>query len=334
MRRFYRLILHLYPRLVRKEFANEMLDVFDEAAAAERRAGPVAYARFCAREALGLVINLVAPEASMKHLRLTLYGSLAGLLIGGAIAAALANRPYMSTAFLHVVPPPVPERFVSALNIPVSVTRPSMLPVVLSRGNLSSIINAFNLYPDERRRLPMEDVVELMRSATHVTSPNSDTIEVSFTYPDRFAAQKVTADVVSRIMAEHIRSRVSVAIKTVQFMKDAVAVAGADWEEHLAHLRQAAREGQPIERLKLDTDIARQRYESLSAKLAEAQTAQTLEKYELGASLEVLDPASLPAESRNSIVLIAFAGLSIGGLLGLLMSWILSLRPRAAIPAM
>jgi len=49
MRRLYQLLLQLYPARIRSEFAGEMIEVFDEAAAEERRRGPIAYVRFCTR---------------------------------------------------------------------------------------------------------------------------------------------------------------------------------------------------------------------------------------------------------------------------------------------
>ena len=67
--------------------------------------------------------------------------------------------------------------------------------------------------------------------------------------------------------------------------------------------------------------LSRQRYESLSEKMAEAEMLQTVERRMQGDSLEVLDPASLPVDSRPSLVPSAI----LGALAGALIAWLLSI---------
>ena len=121
------------------------------------------------------------------------------------------------------------------------------------------------------------------------------------------------------------------AVLTVQFLKDSADAAGAAWEDSLAKVRAAQTGGKPPDRLQLDADIARQRYEGLRAKLAEAEMLEILEKRQQGQTLELLDPPSLPPGSRPSLVIVALLGALGGAVIGLLVSVAFSYRSRAAL---
>jgi uncharacterized protein involved in exopolysaccharide biosynthesis len=69
---------------------------------------------------------------------------------------------------------------------------------VLSRHSLANIIQQDDLYVRERATLPLEDIVESMRTrAIHITplqgaSPGTTAFAISFVYPERDKAQRVT----------------------------------------------------------------------------------------------------------------------------------------------
>lgn len=163
-----------------------------------------------------------------------------------------------------------------------------------------------------------------MRRDIRVTPVGSDTLRVSFTYSDRIDAQKVAADLLGRIVAEHVRFRTIQSVMTVQFMKDSASAAAAEWESSLAKIAEAQTAGQRLERLKLDADIARKQYETLRAKVAEAEMIATLERRQQGSTLEVLEPAELPSDTQPLVplwlLLGAVAGAAIGGIISIVPS--------------
>jgi hypothetical protein len=108
---------------------------------------------------------------------------------------------------------------------------------------------------------------------------------------------------------------------TLQFLKDTASIAATEWENSLARVRSAHLSGAALDRAKLDSEIARRRYEALSAKVGEAEMMQSLEKRQQGATLEVLDPASLPSESQPSVGLALLLGAAIGAICG----WLIGL---------
>ena len=60
--------------------------------------------------------------------------------------------------------PQVPESYVPTnINSQMSQRINSMYQTISSRGNLTNIINLYDLYKRDRSRKPMEDIVEQMR---------------------------------------------------------------------------------------------------------------------------------------------------------------------------
>lgn len=82
---------------------------------------------------------------------------------------------------------------------------------VLSRGALSEVIAREDLYRDERQRLPMEEVIEAARNKhiritpiaeAHGLNPGRvSAFAISFEYPDRAMAQKVTRHLTDKFVA-------------------------------------------------------------------------------------------------------------------------------------
>lgn len=80
--------------------------------------------------------------------------------------------------------------------------------VALSRANLLHAIIRFRLYPRERANMPMEDVIEKMRTSI-VIRPTQDVrrFEVKFDYPDRFVAPKVCTDLARGMIEANLEQR-------------------------------------------------------------------------------------------------------------------------------
>jgi succinoglycan biosynthesis transport protein ExoP len=171
-------------------------------------------------------------------------------LVIAVVVAFLWPDTFVSQAVIRVVPPQVPEAYVATnVNMEMSQRINSMAQTILSRGNLTNIINTFNLYPRDRQRKPMEDVVEEMKkdirigNVTNMTASNRgvSAFSISFSYDNRINAQKVTADLVSRFMSENTRDRTTASVLTTQFLKDQAESAKKELEaieDRLAKFRQ------------------------------------------------------------------------------------------------
>lgn len=171
-----------------------------------------------------------------------ILGPLFAALVISVVVAHLWPDTYVSTAVVRVVPPQVPETFVpSNVNMEMSQRINSMAQQILSRSTLTNIINSYGLYPRDRARLPMEDVVENMRRkdvrisnvVSFTTNEGRRTVpafQISFAYENRVLAQKVCQDLVSRFISENTRDRTNQSVFTTQFLKDQLELARRDLE--------------------------------------------------------------------------------------------------------
>ncbi len=326
LRSIYRILLRLRP----KEWRGEMLAVFDQARLDARAQGWLAYAGFGAREVAGL---LHAGREPGGRWRWPLSGTLAGLLAGWAVTLAMPEM-YTSRALFRALPSSIPERFASGTTpITFETVRHTIFPSIFSRNTATNIIRTYDLYRPERSRMPMEDVVEIMFRSIDIRQSDTSAIRVAFSYPDALLAQKVTRDLMTRLIDESTRERQVQSMMTVSFLRDRANHAATEWDELNAQVRKAA--GPGVERLQLDSDIARRRYETLRQQVIEAEMIASLEERRQGPTLEVLDLPSLPESPAVSHWTI-LAGGGLGGLvIGIVAGWLRRLRlATASTPAL
>jgi uncharacterized protein involved in exopolysaccharide biosynthesis/uncharacterized protein (DUF433 family) len=143
------------------------------------------------------------------------FGSIVAMsgVLGAVVAFGISfsiPKSYVSMAVLKLTPQQegsTPGAAIDRIN--------AMDQRILSRTVLTRIINNFGLYQKERSRMPIEDVIESMRKSIAVSpvvgvensGPRAPAFAVRFTYQDRFAAQRVTQDLVSRYIDENLRQR-------------------------------------------------------------------------------------------------------------------------------
>jgi uncharacterized protein involved in exopolysaccharide biosynthesis len=134
----------------------------------------------------------------------------------------------------------VPDRLVqSNMNQLLTDRINAITQGVLSRSTLTSIIQTHDLYPRDRRRVPMEDVIEKMRSkdirigslSLQQGQNRVGAFPITFQYENRYLAQKVTADIVSKLMNENERETISISQTTTDFLTNEMQQAKAKLEE-------------------------------------------------------------------------------------------------------
>jgi polysaccharide biosynthesis transport protein len=177
----------------------------------------------------------------------------AGLVIA-VVVAFLWPDTYVSVATIRVVPPSVPASLVpSNINSAMSQRINAMYQTISSRNNLTNIVNTYNLYPRDRNRKPMEDIVEELRQNIQIGAVSSvaksdrekdevPAFRIQFSYENRLLAQKVTADLVSRFISENTRERTQQSVLTTAFLNDQVEGAKKELEaleQRLASYRQS-----------------------------------------------------------------------------------------------
>jgi polysaccharide chain length determinant protein (PEP-CTERM system associated) len=156
---------------------------------------------------------------------------LAGVVIA-CVAAFLWPDTYVSSASIRVVPPQVPERLVPTnVSTQMADRINSMAQTILSRNTLTNIIQTHDLYRKERAGLPLADIIERMLKDIRI-SPlttmqagssgrrETQAFSIAYSYENRYLAQKVTRDLMSRFIDENIRERSSQSQLTTQFLRE------------------------------------------------------------------------------------------------------------------
>jgi len=243
-------------------------------------------------------------------------------MVIAVVVAFLWPDTFVSQAVIRVVPPQVPETYVPTnVNMEMSQRINSMAQTILSRGNLTNIINTFNLYPRDKQRKPMEDVVEEMKkdirigSVTSMTAQNRgvSAFSITFSYENRIVAQKVTADLVARFMSENTRDRTTQSVLTTQFLKDQAESAKKELEgieDRLAKFRQvnAGRLPDQLQNNQILLNAAEARIANINANISRVSQEKMLLETELRTSktaLNALKPAAdhVVAQAKNEKLL-------------------------------
>jgi uncharacterized protein involved in exopolysaccharide biosynthesis len=190
-------------------------------------------------------------DMARRHRAWVLGPLFAGLVIA-VVVAFLWPDTYTSTAVMRITPPQVPERLVpTATNVQMADRLMQMEQDILSQASLSELIQrpALDLYKSERDRKPMVDVVEDMRR--NITIRMIDTpagmgrdrrmasaFRVSFSYPDRYKAQAVVNELVTKFTEQNIRVLRDQTSLTTDFLKDEQDDAKAQLERLTSELAQ------------------------------------------------------------------------------------------------
>src|SRR5579863_7657460 len=144
-----------------------------------------------------------------------IFGPFLFTLVASVVGVYLYPDSYVSQAVVKIVPQQVPQNMVqNAINQQMSDRINSMAQEILSRTVLTTIINTFGLYPRERSREPIEDVIEQMKKKIEIlpvagtaTGPDRfPAFGVQFSYENRYLAQRVVQDIVSRFIDANIRT--------------------------------------------------------------------------------------------------------------------------------
>jgi polysaccharide chain length determinant protein (PEP-CTERM system associated) len=168
----------------------------------------------------------------VRRHRAWILGPLFAALVISVVVAFLWPDTYVSTAIIRVVPPQVPEIYVpSNITTDMQSRVNSMEQTILSRATLTNLIQTQGLYLKERSRKPMDDVVEDMRArdirisniqllSTSQARQNYPAFSISFSYNNRFLAQKVATDLVARFLEENQRQVTTQTGATTEFITD------------------------------------------------------------------------------------------------------------------
>jgi len=156
------------------------------------------------------------------------FGPFLLTLVVSVVGVYLWPDVYESEAVIKITPQQVPQNMVqSSITQDMTDRINSMATEILSRNVLTTIINNFGLYPSERKRLPMEDVVELMHSNVKIIPMMAGAsgravpaFTVQYSYGDRLLVTKVVQNLQSRFIDQSQINRSTATSETTNFLKD------------------------------------------------------------------------------------------------------------------
>lgn len=133
---------------------------------------------------------------------------------------------YTSETVILVDPQKVPESYVKATVTGDVRDRLSTLSQqILSATRLQTIINTLNLYPQERRTLPREDVILKMRSDVYVHvlsdfggSQDLQAFQIAYSGSEPRLVAQVTNELASLFIEENLKAREQQATGTAEFL--------------------------------------------------------------------------------------------------------------------
>jgi polysaccharide chain length determinant protein (PEP-CTERM system associated) len=192
----------------------------------------------------------ITPSDILQMLRRRAWLIVLPPLVTGFAALLYSSRVpnmYQSDMLVAIDPQRVPEGFVRSTVTLRTETRLDAISVqVMSRTNLEQMIASFDLYPAQRKILPMEDVVILMRQSISyemdrprgpgAEAPNA--FHVRFTYPDANVAAQVTQQLGSLFVEQNARDRGALAGATNTFLETQLAEARERLEMQEARLER------------------------------------------------------------------------------------------------
>ena len=153
------------------------------------------------------------------------------ILFGASVYSVVAPEKYKSSTTILVVAQRVPEGYVrSTISTRVDERLFTIRQQVLSRTRLLAVMEELGLYKEERKKLPAEDVVEMMRKSIDIQVASAtdrgrrrDSSEDAFTLAVIHANPQMAMLTASRLASyfidENLKSREQQAVGTSEFLE-------------------------------------------------------------------------------------------------------------------
>jgi succinoglycan biosynthesis transport protein ExoP len=203
------------------------------------------------------VISVVANAREIVRRRLPIAGMIgAALLTITAVLTVGLPSYYKSRAVILIEAQEMPQDLVRSLVTSFADQRIQVISQrVLTNSNLSSILEKYDLYAEERKSQPLETVLEQMRKDVTVTPISADvvdpkagrsvqaTIAFELAYESRVPAlaQRVANEIASLFLSENLRQRTETSEQSLNFLtEESEKIRGqvAELERRLSEFKQ------------------------------------------------------------------------------------------------
>src|SRR6202051_2959602 len=174
------------------------------------------------------------------------------LTIVAWVAANVLPKRYTSQTMVLWEHPSVSAKYVDpVVSDDLNHRLATMQEQILSRSRLQPIIEKLNLYPEDRGRLHIDDLVEMLRGAITVkpvevmqgTGPHQlPGFYITATFDNPHLAQQVCTEITSMFLAQNARQTEQQASRTTNFVSEKLAEAQTKLDQEDAKLAEFKRQ--------------------------------------------------------------------------------------------
>lgn len=131
-----------------------------------------------------------------------------------------------------------PNKMAPDLTARIQDTVSTLSQIVTSRTNLEEMISRFDLYKEAREKLPIEDVIEIMRKNIDVQpSRRGDIFTITFSGGDPSTVVKVANDLAAKFIEENLKYREERAVETSSYTSNELEMAKMTMDRKEATMR-------------------------------------------------------------------------------------------------
>ena len=141
------------------------------------------------------------------------------ILFGASVYCVVTPERFKSSTTILVVPQRVPENYIkSTISIKIEDRLGTIKQQVMSRTRLGAVMDELGLFKDERKKNPVEEVVDEMRKRITIEVRHNDAFTLSFVHENRQAAMLTTSRLASFFIDENLKNREQQAVGTADFL--------------------------------------------------------------------------------------------------------------------
>jgi len=161
------------------------------------------------------------------------------ILFGASVYCVVVPEKYRSSTTILVVPQRVPEGYVRpTVSIRIEDRLATIRQQVLSRTRLVAVMDELGLFREERRKRPLEEVVELMRKRIDIQVKGNDAFTLAFVHESPQYAMLAASRLASLFIDENLKTREQQAVGTSEFLESQLMETKKRLEEQEQRVRR------------------------------------------------------------------------------------------------
>ena len=141
------------------------------------------------------------------------------ILFAASVYCVVVPEQFKSNTTILVIPQRVPEEYVrSTISVRIEERLATIRQQVLSRTRLTAVMEELGLFNEDRKKNPVEVVLENMRKRIDIQVRGNDAFTLSFVHENRQMAMLTTSRLASFFIDENLKTREQQAVGTSEFL--------------------------------------------------------------------------------------------------------------------